>query len=622
MRKSFTTRVFLLNFVVLALPMLIDAVILFSRFYSESIDLARKQLVEIADFKAETVKQLAPVPQNFLKDMIFFMNLSENMTPSTLKVFENLLKRGSFEDIYFVLLSTEKKQGNYKVITSTLKADEEKFQANSFFVERVLRNYSDAELRFIETNQDGVQLVFAQGQLIQSNEVPVGILIAGVHRTKFLSEILSNPSNKEIDFALLNDHNIVMASSLPNLPGNYFGTLRAEEKKIYETSSEIGSLKLAEKPITLTRKLDGYIDFEFEDINYLAYAVKAPERGLSIVAFASEKKYLTEALKHLITFSIILIIVIIIGIILAYFLALWVSRPLRQLSYVMGDLTQRFNPQPFGYEINIIGTLYNETLEALLTNIKHAEDEHVKREKYEKEVELGRDVQESLLSLELPQIEGVHAAAFYLPAKDAGGDFFCLEQKKDKRLWLAVGDASGKGISSCLYALTARSLMRTYAEIYNQVETICAKTNDDFLKDVGDTGMFVTSLMGIYSPETKIFSYYSCGHVPGLVRRSDGTLVELSHSGMALGLLEARGYQSDQIQLSQGDLVLFYTKGLSEGVNKRNQFFSLRRIKELFQHRKWETAQEVVNGLISEFEQFTSDVERENEVVIVALEIV
>ena len=188
-------------------------------------------------------------------------------------------------------------------------------------------------------------------------------------------------------------------------------------------------------------------------------------------------------------------------------------------------------------------------------------------------------------------------------------------------LIIAVADAAGKGISPCLYALSARSLLRTYATLTDDPGEALSQANNAFMEDAGDTGMFVTMFSGFYHTDSKILTYYSCGHVPPIVRRFDGRLVTLEHSGMALGLRESKGFKSDSIQLEPGDIVIFYTNGLTEAVNNRFQSFSEKRLKSCLQQRKWSSAQEAVDGLTAELRAFTGTASQEEEVIIVALKV-
>ncbi|MCH9608473.1 MAG: hypothetical protein S4CHLAM45_10490 [Chlamydiales bacterium] len=624
MRKSFALRVFCFHYLVIAVPLLINSFFFFHRSFSESIERARGDLKETTEYRAITITELAPVPETFLRDTSYFLNLSEGVDEKTTRSLKDL--SDIVQVLFYVLEIPSTPSDSFKVISASDPDWVGREIPNSYKLQTLISRGYGSFFRYLKPSLEKQELTYVEGEVIKKNEVPTAVLFAFSLVKEGLDRLLDSKRDVGIEFALLGEKGSIIDSSKHDLMGNYFDPLSEQDREEIIHSEHLGQIKLANAPLETVKSPEGFSDFMFGKEHYIAYRVDRPENGFSLITFAPKKQFLQASLKHLIIFYVNFTLYVICGAILAYFLSLWISRPLRQISTLMeqakkGDYTGRFIPQTFGSEINLLGHRYNTTLEALLLNMKRAEDEHVARMTYQKELELGREVQENLLSATTDGVEALSIATRYLPAKEVGGDFYCIEKQGDDAIWFVVGDASGKGISSCIFALAARSLMRSYATQYDKVETICSMTNDAFLQDTGDSGMFVTALMGLYFPKTGKLSYYSCGHVPGIVRKKNGTLITLEHKGMALGLLESEGYRADEIELEKGDLILFYTKGLIDGENERHQYFSQERIKDLLQHRKWETVDEVVNGFTSEFTQFTSNETQEDEVVIMAIEI-
>ncbi len=624
MRRSFTIRVFCIHFLVLALPLLVDSFLFFQNFYDEAIEHARSNLREEVYFRVLTLGEIQPVYPEILKDLIYLLDLNqEKIDPK--KVDQTLKGLSDLEGgSNFYILGLPKEGSNeFPVIASSNEATEGHVVMSYLEMHKILEQGEGGFVRF-GTKSD--RLLLFVGESIVFEKLPVGLIVSVSDIQDGVEKILKPDKHPHIDFVLLNQDNIALASSMPSLVGQYVGALTPKRRKELIETNQLGDIKLANKPVEQLKSAPhGFVDFEFEGNAYIAKRMNVPNMDMALVAFSAKKQFFAKAVNHFILIYITYAVILIVGAILAFLLAHWVSRPLRQLSHVMGEanegnLEARFHAQPFGFEINLLGSMFNETLNVLLKNMKLAEEERVQRETYQHEVNIGREVQQNLLMTDFPTVNDATIAAIYREATEVGGDFYCIE-KKEENLWFAIGDASGKGISSCLFALSARSLMRSYASLYEDVGDILAHTNSAFLEDAGDTGMFVTSLMGMYYPEKKELVYYSCGHVPGIVRKKNGKLVTLEHSGMALGLLESHGYQSNSLQLEHGDLVIFYTKGLVEGVNSRHQYFSERRVRELLQHRKWQTADAAVGGLQEELATFIGSTPQEHEVVIIALAI-
>lgn len=186
---------------------------------------------------------------------------------------------------------------------------------------------------------------------------------------------------------------------------------------------------------------------------------------------------------------------------------------------------------------------------------------------------------------------------------------------------ISVADAAGRGLSSCLYALSARSLFRSYATLYDDVGEVLRAANHDFLADAADTGMFMALFYAMYHVESKELSYYSCGHIPGFVKSASGEIVTLACSGIAIGLQESKPYLPDTLQLVSGDSVVLFTRALLEAVDNEGEQFQENRLKTLVQSKEWQSAQELVDNIHATVEAFTQGVPQEEEIIVVVLHV-
>jgi sigma-B regulation protein RsbU (phosphoserine phosphatase) len=290
-----------------------------------------------------------------------------------------------------------------------------------------------------------------------------------------------------------------------------------------------------------------------------------------------------------------------------------------------GNLRMRFKEEALGFEINILGSRFNAMIDTLLFNMERAEDERVKKETYQREVEICRDVQKSLLSFQMPSMESVHINAFYLPAVDVGADYYYFfsktTQEKEKVLALIVADVIGRGISPCLYALSARSLLRAYSTLHDDVGTILRLTNNDFINDMGGTTDILNLCLGLYHVKSRILSYCLCGGVMGIVKKKNGRMTMLMQTGALLGSEQLYNYQSESIQLDSGDTLILYTKGLFKMINPQHNQFSEQQLEDIVQSQQWYTSQDFINTLTTTVQEFTQGIPQEEEAVVVALKV-
>ena len=635
-KNSFALRVLVISFLLLALPLLVDTFIFFQSSYDDSIADAKRNLREVSNLRAFALTASQPIKQVFLTELTYLLNLSESLdNPDQLQSNQELAEIMHVSGQLQIYVMTLEKNGEFRIVASSVKTLVNTFFTSFKQLEETMRTGTGTFVRHVYSHdmQRYVPYLFV-ARSIRSKKAgaPIGVIMVTSNVENQLNAILERGNLLEnIQFAIVDSDGIVFASSEPRLEGQYFDSLSKLRREEIIDSGQLGEEHLPDKPLPVIKGNDPpFFEFIFDDEVQIAYRAYLPEVNISLVGYASKGEFFGAAITHFLLIYTIYGLILIIGGAVTYWLSLWISRPLRQLSHLMGEVSQgnlepRFKEQPLGFEINILGRIFNHTIDNLLQNMQQAEDERVKKETYQRELLIGRQVQRSLLPARIPGIKGAKIAGTYIPASDVGGDFYGYLDKQtasgEEVVVISVADVAGRGISSCLYSLSARSLFSSFATLSDDVGEILSLANNAFIEDVGDTGMFLTVFMGMYHTESKIFSYYSCGHVPGLVRRADGQIITLAHSGMALGLKESNRYSPDSIQLESGDCVILYTDGLIEAVNDKYQRFSEKRLKQILQTKQWSTAQEVIETITTEVHEFIHSMPQEEEVIIVALKL-
>ncbi|MBN4066738.1 SpoIIE family protein phosphatase [Simkania negevensis] len=393
----------------------------------------------------------------------------------------------------------------------------------------------------------------------------------------------------------------------------------SEERLIGE---EIASLKMR-----LVSGGEGIWEFDLLGKKQIGVRVPVVRLGVSLFfnvdvtsVFEKQKKIL---ILELVAFAVVLVVAIAVTL----FITRRLSRPFRRLCTTMeqikqGNLSVKYLRDLFGFEINTLGLACNEMVDAIVKNMKEAEAQRVQKEAFEQELRIGRDIQQAILPQQMPQIEGVDLAAYYSPAKEVGGDFYdvfvCEEEEK---IVLTVADASGKGISACLYSLGLRSTLRSlFASKYSLDEAL-VQANELFSQDTGDTGMFVTALVGVYNKKTGLLSYLSCGHNPGILRKANGTVLELAGGGIAMGVVPYGNLPIHEVVLEKGDAVLFYTDGVTEAVNSEGAQYSVQRLIAAVKKEPMDSAQKKIQALSEEVEYFTGSVPQHDDITLLLLHI-
>ncbi|MEM8727089.1 MAG: SpoIIE family protein phosphatase [Chlamydiota bacterium] len=365
-------------------------------------------------------------------------------------------------------------------------------------------------------------------------------------------------------------------------------------------------------------------EYQYKGIDYVTLVRPIPETNFSLMIAAPKEINFVDIPYFILKVGIALSFIVVIGGGGALLLTKKFSRPLKKLIGVMeqvgkGDLSCRFAVQKMGFEINTIGKIFNETVDSLNANMEAVQKERVERETYEKELRIGEEVQRSILPKKVPEFPGLEMAARFIAAKEVGGDFYDFLVKD--RLMLSIGDTAGKGISACLYSLSVRSMLRSYGQIYRELDLILKETNDLFCRDTGDTGVFVTAFVAFFDPETKIFHYSNCGHFPPLRLKNDGTVERLTTNGTALGVFPFDAVSTARITLESGDRLVLFTDGIVEAHNRKMELFGEDRFIASLQRKKgWET-REIVDRVIEEVTLFAEGTAQFDDLSLVVVKI-
>lgn len=240
----------------------------------------------------------------------------------------------------------------------------------------------------------------------------------------------------------------------------------------------------------------------------------------------------------------------------------------------------------------------------------------VDKGRMERELQVAREVQASLLPRHTPQIEGWEFAAFWQPAREVAGDFY--DFIPGERLGVVIADVSDKGMPAALFMALSRSIVRaSVAQALPPAEGI-AQANRLICADAMNS-MFVTLFYGQLDPATGEMVYVNAGHNPPLLRRADSSeLIELTRTGMVLGIYESAPYGQRSVLLNAGDLILFYTDGVTDALDVQGREFGLDRLRRMLLDHRDSSAKELAATLDQTLTEFGGAVRYDDITVVVA----
>lgn len=216
------------------------------------------------------------------------------------------------------------------------------------------------------------------------------------------------------------------------------------------------------------------------------------------------------------------------------------------------------------------------------------------------------EIQQSILPKDPPSAPGCDLAAFNLPCRTVGGDYYNFITYPDGQLALFVADVSGKGLPAALLVSSLHACIRLlFDEAPNDLSDHVTRLN----KTVSSTcpaGCFITFFVGLYHPATGNLVYCNAGHNPPLLASAGARPIMLDSTGIPLGLFATAAYSQQSCCLDPGDTLLLYSDGVTEAcAPDSNDEFGEHRLFSALAARRGQPARTVLSEIHSDVLSFT-----------------
>jgi len=273
--------------------------------------------------------------------------------------------------------------------------------------------------------------------------------------------------------------------------------------------------------------------------------------------------------------------------------------PLRQLNQTSQEVANGRLDATFALdskdEIGELARSFNKMLQSLQHNLRITQ-----------EFEIARRMQTEMLPAAPPNLPGLQLEAASLPATEVGGDFYDFITLDEQRLAIIVGDVSGKGVSSAMVVSAALSAIRFAAEGHHTPAAILALANRRLAVDL-QRGMFVAVFCGIIDLARGHLLYANAGQtLPILYRNGEAMLLSSPEQGdrFPLGIRPQIDYGQRHLELAAGDLLVFYTDGIVDMMNRDNEPYSFERLRASVLRHARESSNGIIHQLIKDAEAF------------------
>jgi serine phosphatase RsbU (regulator of sigma subunit) len=259
-------------------------------------------------------------------------------------------------------------------------------------------------------------------------------------------------------------------------------------------------------------------------------------------------------------------------------------------------------------ELRLLRLMANQAAIAIEKARLHREE--VKGQALEKELEVGRQIQLSMLPLEPPVVPGWEFATFYQPARLVGGDFYDFFELPGgpDRLGMVVADVAGKGVPAALFMALSCTTIRSAALEGRSPSAALMRANDLILSD-SRSDLFLTVFYAMLDTRTGRLAFTNAGHNrPLWLQASTNEVQELVVPGIILGMLEGIELEERQIDMARGDVLVFYTDGVTEAMNAYRQLFGQERLQAAVTANAQASAQQILEAVVDAVKAFTGDI--------------
>jgi len=271
-------------------------------------------------------------------------------------------------------------------------------------------------------------------------------------------------------------------------------------------------------------------------------------------------------------------------------------------------------------DLEFLSTLCNQAM----ISLENARlfDETIEKQRMEDELNIAREIQNRLFPETFPVLESFEIMGYNVPSREVGGDYFDCVRLDENRFALAIGDVSGKGAPASLLMSNLHAGLHTLLMTKTDITMIISKLNN-LIHAHTTYDKFITFFYAEINILEQTIIYSNAGHNLPIIIREDGSFITLDKGGLILGMIPDTPYETETLQLLPGDLLLMFTDGVTEAMNKLDEEFDDWRLFDILKYAKENnlTINEIINKVICDVKEFSQGLPQADDITMLGLKV-
>ncbi len=254
-------------------------------------------------------------------------------------------------------------------------------------------------------------------------------------------------------------------------------------------------------------------------------------------------------------------------------------------------------------------------------NNVYAVQEILEHADLEREASIASKIQKTLHPKRLPELPEVGFGSFFNSTKGVCGDYFDIILARRDRIALAVADVAGKGIQSSMVMIMLRSILHLVTNTTKTAATILDWVNKGITGKI-DLDHYATLAFLTYNSSEHSIEFATAGHVPMLLwRENKGAIERISQKTDPIGVERNSEYQDLKLTVSKGDIIILYTDGLIEALNREGKQYGIETLSTVVKEHHNSSAKEIANEVKHNIQAFVGSASLHDDQTLVIMKI-